>query len=59
VLAAGVWSFGVTYLIAFGLKRLMPLRATVEDEIEGLDSSQHSERAYEFGSATGMGRFGS
>jgi ammonium transporter, Amt family len=59
VLVAAAWSFGVTYLLAFGLQKLMPLRASVEDEIEGLDSSQHSERAYEFGSATGIGRFGS
>ncbi|MGN6243917.1 MAG: ammonium transporter [Motilibacteraceae bacterium] len=58
VLAASVWAFGVTYAVARGVDRFLPLRASRDDELAGLDSSQHAETAYELGTATGFGRFG-
>lgn len=58
VLAATAWSFVVTYVIARVLHAVRGLRVESEHEIEGLDSSQHAETAYEFGSATTMGRYG-
>jgi Amt family ammonium transporter len=57
VLAAAAWAFGMTFLIATVLDKVMGLRVTVEEEVTGLDSTQHAETAYEFGSASG-GRLG-
>jgi ammonium transporter, Amt family len=58
VLAATAWAFGVSYLLARVLDRVIGLRVSAEDEIAGLDSSQHAETAYELGSASGSGRRG-
>jgi Amt family ammonium transporter len=58
VVAATVWSFGVTYVLARALHAVRPLRVEPEHEIEGLDSSQHAETAYELGTATTVGRYG-
>jgi Amt family ammonium transporter len=58
VLAAATWAFTATYLIARILDRTMGLRVSAEHEVEGLDSSQHAETAYELGSASGFGRRG-
>lgn len=58
VLAAALWSFGATYVIARVVHAIRGLRVEPEHEIEGLDSSQHAESAYELGSATTMGRYG-
>lgn len=59
VLAAAAWSFGVTYVLARTLQAIRGLRVDPEHEVEGLDSSQHAETAYELGSATTMARYGS
>ena len=59
VLAAAAWSFGVTYLIARILHAVRGLRVDPEHEVEGLDASQHAETAYELGTATSVGRYGS
>jgi Amt family ammonium transporter len=58
VLAATAWAFGMSWLIAKALDRLIGLRVSVEDEIAGLDFSQHAETAYELGSGAGSGRLG-
>jgi Amt family ammonium transporter len=58
VIAAGVWSFGVTYLIAWSLNKVRPLRVSPEDEVTGLDFTQHAETAYDLGSTPGVGRLG-
>ena len=58
VLAATAWAFTATYLIARLLDRTIGLRVSAEQEVEGLDSSQHAETAYELGSASGLGRRG-
>lgn len=58
VLAATAWSFGMTYLIATTIKRVRGIRVSAEQEIMGLDSSQHAEAAYDLGSAPGVGRSG-
>jgi Amt family ammonium transporter len=44
--AAGVYAFVVTMIIAFVLKATVGLRVEKEDEIMGLDQTQHSESAY-------------
>ncbi|MDE3020012.1 MAG: ammonia channel protein, partial [Nitrospirota bacterium] len=46
VLAVGLFSLGMTYLILKLVNRLVGLRVTHEEEALGLDLSQHNERAY-------------
>jgi ammonium transporter, Amt family len=58
VVVATAWAFGVTFILAKALDRLIGLRVTAEDEVQGLDTSQHAETAYELGTSTGSGRLG-
>ena len=46
VLAAGAYAAIVTLIIAFALHKTIGLRVEKEDEIMGLDQTQHSESAY-------------
>jgi Amt family ammonium transporter len=46
VLAAGAYAFIVTLIIAFVLNKTIGLRVEKEDEIMGLDQTQHSESGY-------------
>jgi Amt family ammonium transporter len=46
VVAAGAYAFIVTLVIAFVLEKTMGLRVEKEEEIMGLDTTQHSESAY-------------
>lgn len=41
-----VYSFGMTYVLALILKSTMKIRVSPEEELVGLDISQHGERAY-------------
>ena len=49
ILACGAYSFGATWVIAKVLDRLVGLRMTPEDELEGMDTALHAESAYDFG----------
>ena len=42
----GVFSFVVTYAIAFGIQRTIGLRVDSDAELLGLDQSEHAESAY-------------
>jgi Amt family ammonium transporter len=46
VLAAGSYAFIVTLIISFVLDKTIGLRVDKEDEIMGLDQTQHSESGY-------------
>ena len=46
VVAAGAYAVIVTLVISFVLDKTMGLRVEKEDEIIGLDQTQHSETAY-------------
>jgi len=46
VVAAGAYAFIVTLVLAFILDKTMGLRVEKEDEIMGLDQTQHSESGY-------------
>ena len=46
VVAAGAYAFILTLVIAFVLEKTIGLRVEKEDEIVGLDQTQHSESAY-------------
>ena len=41
-----VYSFVVTFIIAKVLDATIGLRVSEEDELDGLDTSEHSETAY-------------
>jgi len=56
VLAATAFAFTATYAIAWALRATIGLRVTPDEEIEGLDSSQHAEAAYEFTATSSLGR---
>ncbi len=46
VVAAGAYAFIVTLVIAFVLHKTIGLRVEKEEEIMGLDQTQHSESGY-------------
>lgn len=46
VVAAGAYAFIVTLIISFVLEKTIGLRVEKEDEIMGLDQTQHSESGY-------------
>ena len=46
VMAAGAYAFFVTLIISFVLEKTIGLRVEKEDEIMGLDQTQHSESGY-------------
>lgn len=46
IAATGAFSFGITWVLASILKATMRIRVREEEEMVGLDISQHGERAY-------------
>ncbi len=55
VLAAIVYSGGMTFLLLKLISVVLPLRATADDEITGLDLSLHGEEAYMHADSGGLG----
>jgi ammonium transporter, Amt family len=54
VLCVGVYSFALTFGIAYVLRRTLGLRVSAEEEIVGLDLSLHEETAYELEASSGV-----
>jgi Ammonia permease len=50
LLAVGVFTIVLTFVIAKAVAMVFPLRVSQEDEVEGLDYAAHGERAYELNS---------
>lgn len=46
LLTVSVWSFGVTFLAFKVLKALFGIRVSADDEVEGMDISEHGMRSY-------------
>ena len=46
VLATIVYAFGVTYLLLKAVDKWLGLRVQIQEELGGLDLSQHNETAY-------------
>ena len=44
VVVAGLWAFGVTWLLLRLINRFWPMRVTPEDEVAGLNVSEHGAR---------------
>src|SRR3954452_380866 len=59
-LAAGAvlaYSFVLSFIIGFAIKKAGGFRVSAEDEISGIDEAQHAESAYDFtGSSGGIGQ---
>jgi Amt family ammonium transporter len=53
-----VYSFVLSFAIAKAIDLTIGLRVTEEDEVRGLDETQHAETAYAFGELGSMGRIG-
>jgi Amt family ammonium transporter len=49
VLAVVAWSLIATAIIYFVTNRIVRFRVKAEQEIEGLDTTSHGERAYHMG----------
>jgi Amt family ammonium transporter len=52
------FSFVVSWILARAIDATIGLRCTDDDELEGLDLSQHAEAAYSFGELGSIGRIG-
>ena len=46
ILAIGTWAFATSYGVLKGIDSLLGLRVTPEEEIAGLDASEHGTTAY-------------
>jgi Amt family ammonium transporter len=55
VVAVGAYSFALTYVIGLIIKKTIGLRVDTEAEIEGLDTAEHAESAYDFAPASSSG----
>ena len=52
-----VYVFVVTWLIAKVIDKLLGFRISPDDEVNGIDLSEHAESAYEFFETSGSGKF--
>jgi Amt family ammonium transporter len=50
-----VYSFVLTFIIGWVIKKLGGFRVSVEDEVSGIDEAQHAESAYDFTGTGGGG----
>jgi Amt family ammonium transporter len=55
-LAVLFFSFTVTYVIGLGIERTMGFRLAEEHEVEGIDSVEHAESAYDLSTSGGSSR---
>nr|MDT0661508.1 ammonium transporter [Micromonospora sp. DSM 115978] len=55
VVAVAVYSFVVAWILGFALDKTMGFRVKAEVEVEGIDTAEHAESAYEFTSTGGGG----
>jgi Amt family ammonium transporter len=46
MVVVGLYAFVVTYLLAMLIERFMGFRVSAEDEVSGVDLTQHAETAY-------------
>jgi Amt family ammonium transporter len=53
-----VWSGVISFILAKVISVTIGLRCDDDEEIQGLDTSQHAETAYSFGELGSMGRIG-
>ncbi len=59
VIAVGLYSFVLTWIIGKIIDKTIGFRIAVDDEVAGIDTTAHAESAYDFGGLTGGGVGGS
>lgn len=47
IAATGLYTAVVTFILLFGIRAITPIRASDDDERQGLDITQHEERGYD------------
>jgi len=57
VVAVGAYSFVLAYLIGLAIEKTIGFRVKPEAELEGVDTTEHAESAYEFSTDGGGGAF--
>jgi ammonium transporter, Amt family len=55
VVAVGAYSFVFAWLIGMAIEKTIGLRITPEAEVDGIDTAEHAESAYDFAPTTGTG----
>jgi Amt family ammonium transporter len=55
VVAVGVYSFVLAWVIGKIIDKTIGLRITAEAEVDGIDNAEHAESAYDFGPSTSSG----
>jgi len=55
VVAVGVYSFVFAYVIGLAIEKTVGFRITTDAEIEGIDTAEHAESAYDFAPTMGSG----
>jgi ammonium transporter, Amt family len=53
VLAVGLYSFVFAWLIGMAIEKTIGFRVKPEAEVEGIDTTEHAETAYDYGVSTG------
>jgi ammonium transporter, Amt family len=51
------YSFLITLVVGFAIKKTVGLRVSTDEEVAGIDLAEHAETAYELGSSGGGGHF--
>ncbi len=55
VVAVGLYSFVLAWIIGFAIQKTIGFRITSEAEVDGIDNAEHAESAYDFAPTTGTG----
>jgi Amt family ammonium transporter len=55
VVAVGGYSFVFAWLIGFVIEKTIGFRVSAEAEVDGIDTAEHAESAYDFAPTTGAG----
>jgi Amt family ammonium transporter len=55
VVAVGVFSFVLAYIIGLAIEKTIGFRITAEAELDGIDNAEHAESAYDYGPSTSSG----
>ena len=58
MVATIVWTFVISFVLAKVIDMTIGLRVSEDEEVRGLDITQHAETAYSFGELGSMGRIG-
>jgi Amt family ammonium transporter len=49
------WSFGIAWVLAFGIEKTIGFRVSKEAEVDSIDLAEHAESGYDLSTASGSG----